>query len=205
VIIRSRRLAALGAVVVLVSCNGDADAPATLPDVTTSPSPTAVVTDAPGPATDVDPPVEPDDAHEYSAEGVEAFTRYAIDVINYAYQTNDVSLLQEIMTDNCQTCANVVRAIQGYVEEGGWVEGGQMIVDFIIAQEPRDDTDPTALADLTVTASRTYDGASAVVDTQDERYGQFVFFISRKGSTWMLDGMEFGTGEHSSLAPSPSS
>jgi hypothetical protein len=192
VIIRSRRLAALGAVVFLVSCNGDADAPATLPDITTSPSPTAVLTDAPGPATDVDPPVEPDDAHEYSAEGVEAFTRYAIDVINYAYQTNDVSLLQEIMTDNCQTCANTVRNVGERAAKEERVVGGELIVEEILAVGPSEAVLAGSVADVTITASRTLDASDSEISSRPEEQLQLVFTFTWEEDEWSIDAISYG-------------
>ncbi|HEU4541408.1 MAG TPA: DUF6318 family protein, partial [Jiangellaceae bacterium] len=84
------RFAALVAALALAGCTADAGEPSTLPDITTPPTSPITPTESPA----AEPPVESDNAHEYSAEGVEAFTLYAIDVINYAYQTNDVTYLQ---------------------------------------------------------------------------------------------------------------
>src|SRR5690606_15076072 len=98
--------AALGVLAVLAACSGDGQ-PATLPDVRAS-SPESPLTSCPTPTPEptptatVEPPVEPANAHEYSEKGVEAFTRYAIDVINYAYQTNDVAPFKQIMTPDCE-------------------------------------------------------------------------------------------------------
>jgi hypothetical protein len=205
VIIRPRQIAVLGAFLILVAaCAGEDDEPGTLPDVTPV-SEVAPATTTPTATPTVEPPVEPSNIHEYSAEGVEAFTRYAIDVINYAYQTNDVTYLKQIMTPECQTCANVVAAVEGYVDEGARVEGGLMIVEHMSAEGPTEGVRPGAVADVTVTASRTFDGSGQLVGTEVDRFGQFVFFLAREESLWKLDGLTFGVEGRTSRGQSPRS
>jgi hypothetical protein len=194
VIIWPRRIAVLGVLLILVAaCAGDGDEPATLPDVT--PVGEAAPATTPTPTPTVEPPVQPSNAHEYTAEGVEAFTRYAIDVINYASATNDVSSLQRIMTINCRTCSRAVESLKALAQSGGRLEGGQMIIEHVTAQQPSAGVRPGAVADVTVTASRTYDGSGRLVESEDEELIQFVFFLAREGSTWKLDGIAFGAEE----------
>jgi hypothetical protein len=186
VIIWPRRIAVLGALLILVAaCAGDGDEPATLPDVT--PVGEAAPATTPTPTPTVEPPVEPFNAHEYTAEGVEAFTRYAIDVINYAYQTNDVSYLEQIMTPDCQTCANTVARLTAISAAGGRVEGGQMNPEFISVVGPASGVQTAAGVDLVVTASRTIDGDGQETDTQPDRSVQFIFNLAWEGRSWKLD------------------
>ncbi|HEX6328673.1 MAG TPA: DUF6318 family protein, partial [Jiangellaceae bacterium] len=91
-IIRVVRYSLIAGVLALAGCTDAVGEPSTLPDLTAPPSGTPTATASPT----AEPPVEPDNAHEYSAEGIEAFTLYAIEVINYAYQTNDVTYLEQI-------------------------------------------------------------------------------------------------------------
>lgn len=188
------RLIWLAAAALLAGCAPQADEPATLPPVTSVP--TATPTPTPDVATPaVTAPVEPDNAHDYSAEGVEAFTRYAIDVINYAYQTNDVSYLEQIMTPDCQTCANVTSAIDDHVAIGGHVDGGQMVIHCLLTDEPAPGLTPGSVVDVTVTASTTYDGDGNAIASEDDRLGRLVVSLDREMDTWSLDAIQFGVGE----------
>jgi hypothetical protein len=181
----------LCAVVVLAGCDADAGEPTTLPDV--SPAPTVSSspdpTPTPTPTPTVEPPVEPANAHEHSVEGIEAFTRYAIDVINYAYQTNAVTYLEQIMTPDCQTCVNVVEQLTTIGDAGGRIEGGQMVLDTdrFEVTGPAEGFQTSAGVEMTVTASTTIDGDGDVTDTQDERDVYFIFNLAREGDLWMLD------------------
>lgn len=181
----------LGVIAVLASCGGDGE-PVTLPDVgpsasTESPSTASPSATAPTPTATVEPPVEPPNAHEYSAEGVEAFTRYAIDVINYAYKTNDVTPLEQIMTSDCETCANVVEQLTTIGDSGGRIDGGQMIPGAFSVSGPADDVQTSAGVDLVVTPSTTIDADGEVTDTQAERDVYFIFNLAREETLWKLD------------------
>lgn len=186
-IIWPRRIAALGALLALVTaCAGDDDEPATLPDVTPV-GEVAPATTTPTPTPTVEPPVEPSNAHEYTAEGVEAFIRYAIDVINYAYQTNDVTYLEQIMTPECQTCANTVARLTAISAAGGRVEGGQLTPTAISIVGPAEGVQTSAGVDLTVTASRTVDGEGRVRNSEDDRDRYYIFNLAREGEAWKLE------------------
>lgn len=177
-IIRGRWIAALCALLMFMSaCNGDADEPATLPDITATPE-TDSPTPTPTPTPTVEPPVEPPNAHEYSAEGVEAFTLYAIDVINYAYQTNDVSYLEQIMTANCEFCAATVNQLTTIGDAGGRIEGGQMRASTVSVVGPSEGVQTSAGIELTITASQTTDGEGRVRNTEADRDRYFIFNLA---------------------------
>jgi hypothetical protein len=178
----------LAGVLTVVGCTEAAGEPSTLPDVTASPAGTPTPTASPT----AEPPVEPDNAHEYSAEGVEAFTLYAIEVINYAYQTNDVTYLEQIMTPDCQTCANVVNTLEALADDGGRIEGGQMIPEHISVTGPADGVQTSAGIDLVLTASRSYDSDGALTDSAQDRNLQYIFDYHREDDRWMLDGVRRG-------------
>jgi hypothetical protein len=188
VIIRVVRFALLAGVLALAGCTDAAGEPSTLPDVTAPPSGTPTPTASPT----AEPPEEPDNAHEYSAEGVEAFTLYAVEVINYAYQTNDVTYLEQIMTPNCQTCANVVNTLKALADDGGRIEGGQMIPELISVTGPADGVQTSAGIDLVLTASRSYDSNGALTDSAQDRKLQYILDYHREDDRWMLEGVRRG-------------
>jgi hypothetical protein len=180
--------AGLCAVVVLAGCDADAGEPTTLPDVSPAPAVSSSPDPTPTPTPTVEPPVEPANAHEYSEEGVEAFTLYAIDVINYAYQTNDVTYLEQIMTPDCEACANTVDRLTTIGEAGGRVEGGQMMPDEDgIGVDLAEGVQTSARVDLVVTASTTINGEERVTGTQPEVDVHFIFNLAREGEQWKLD------------------
>jgi hypothetical protein len=188
VIIRVVRYSLIAGVLALAGCTDAAGEPSTLPDLTAPPSGTPTPTAPPT----AEPPVEPDNAHEYSAEGVEAFTLYAIEVINYAYQTNDVTYLEQIMTPDCQTCANVVNTLEALADDGGRIEGGQLIPELISVSGPADGVQTSAGIDLVLTASRSYDSEGALTNSAQDRKLQYIFDYRREDDRWMLDGVRRG-------------
>lgn len=133
--------------------------------------------------------MEPPNAHEYSAEGVEAFTRYAIDVINYAYETNDVTPLEQIMTPACQFCTNTVHRLTTIGKAGGRIEGGQLIADFDSASVtgPADGVQTSAGIDLVVTSSTTFGTDDEITDEQAEEQLFAIFNLAREGDVWKLE------------------
>ena len=182
-IIRVVRYSLIAGVLALAGCTGAAGEPSTLPKLTAPPSGTPTPTASPT----AEPPVEPDNAHQYSAEGVEAFTLYAIEVINYAYQTNDVTYLEQIMTPDCQTCVNTVTRLRTIREAGGRIDGGQMTPGMVSISGPRNGVQTSAGVELRVSASRTIDGDGQVTNTETDRDVYFVFNLAWEDNTWKLD------------------
>jgi hypothetical protein len=189
VIIPVARFALLLSVVVVAACSSDAGEPSALPDIAGAPS---ASTHTPTESPTIEPPVEPDNAHEFSAEGVEAFTLYAIEVINYAYRTNDVSYLKQIMSPDCQTCANVVNTLENLARDGGRIEGGQMVPELISVTGPTQGVRTSAGIDLVLTASRIYDSNGDVTNSAEDRKLQYIFDYQWEDDRWMLDGVRRG-------------
>lgn len=186
------RPAVVGVLVVLAAaCNGETSEPSTLPDLTPT---VADTSPTPAPTPTVDPPVEPPNAHDYSEEGVEAFTRYAIDVINYAYQTNDVTYLEQIMTSDCVFCASTVHQVVTIEAASGQIEGGQLLPQSVSVVGPADGVQTSAGVNLTVTASTTTDGDGEVRNTEPDRDMYFIFNLERENGTWLLAEV-LSTGE----------
>ncbi|HEX6197409.1 MAG TPA: DUF6318 family protein, partial [Jiangellaceae bacterium] len=190
-------LIAAGAVLLLAAgCSDGDDEPQSLPTITPSvtsaePSPSPIDDPSPTgtPTAAADAPPEPRDGmHEYSQAGVDAFTRYVIDVINYSYRTNDVELLKAISTVDCQFCANAIERITFIDGEGGRIEGDQLepTVDQFELIGPAEGFVTSAGVELVVTASRTIDGDGEVRNTEDDRVRYVIFDFEREDAEWRL-------------------
>jgi len=77
-----------------------------------------------GPAVNIPVPVKPAVADENSAEGLEAFTKYWLELFSYGYQTNDWAPFEALTDPGCRTCANLSNAVKEHYAEGGWIRGG---------------------------------------------------------------------------------
>lgn len=209
-IVRPSRVAGVCVLVVLTSCGGE-DESATPPGETPSPaatqaaasptaesSPTEPPTPDPTPSPSVDPPVEPPNAHEYSVEGVEAFTQYAIDVINYIYLADDISYLEEIMTSDCVACGNWIEDFDSRREAGIKIEGGLMLASSMDTPGPVDDMEVTSVAvDLVFTASQTMDRNGEVSNNEPELNAQVIFDHVREAGRWKLENVRLGESQPS--------
>lgn len=134
-------LAVAGALM-LAGCSGGAPAdPATSPASATgsaspsasaspTPTPSAVYkpADASGPAQNVPVPVLPEVAKTETKEGLEAFTKYWFDHLNYAYQTGDVSTVQAMTSSDCEYCNNITTSLTTNYQPGRWLAGGKLTV-----------------------------------------------------------------------------
>ena len=133
-------VAALG----LTACGGDAEgepgssaSPATsaVASEAATPTPTPSVTSeykpatANGPAENVPVPKMPELASEESKEGLEAFTLYWYDLLNYAYESGDVKRLEGITDESCVRCRDVAKNIKAWHSEGRWQVGGKVEID----------------------------------------------------------------------------
>nr|WP_277351858.1 DUF6318 family protein [Arthrobacter sp. SF27] len=133
-------VAALG----LAACGGDAEgepgnsaSPATsavaAETATSAPTPSATPkykpASAEGPAKNVPVPEMPELAKEDSKKGLEAFTLYWYDLLNYAYESGDVERLQGITNESCVRCSDVAKNIKEWHSEGRWQVGGKVEID----------------------------------------------------------------------------
>jgi hypothetical protein len=195
---------AVGAVMLFAAgCTGGGDEPPqSQPSITSSPSdePSPTPSDEPEttetPTATADAPPEPREGmHEYSQAGVDAFTRYVIDVINYSYRTNDVDLLESISTPDCEFCTNSIDQLTFIESEGGRIEGGQFEPDgrFDIIG-PAKGFETSAGVELVLTASRTVDGDGEVRNTEVDRDIYLIFDLDREGDEWKLAEVRRSSG-----------
>lgn len=71
-------------------------------------------------------PEKPALADENSVEGLEAFTEWWFELLNYAYATNDLEPLKAVTDEGCKTCQNIEDSIVQVYADGGWMSGGSV-------------------------------------------------------------------------------
>ncbi len=65
-------------------------------------------------------------ADQNTAEGLEAFTEYWLELFSYGYETNDWAEFDEATDPGCRTCGNLKAEVQEHYKNGGWIEGGKI-------------------------------------------------------------------------------
>lgn len=105
-----------------------AETPTATGTPTPSPTPSAVYkpADAAGPAQNVPVPVMPELAKTETKEGLEAFTRYWFDLLNYAYQTGDVAGLESVTNPSCDYCSKLTTSLTTNYQGDRWLAGGKI-------------------------------------------------------------------------------
>ncbi len=135
----SRRLRAATLAVVaaaalaLTGCNSGGEpnnGGTTSPSATESETPSA--TPIPTPAGDmsralnVTAPTLPGTASANTKAGLESFTRYYVELLEYGYISGDVSKLEGVIAPSCSTCTGPIGDIENAYSNGGWVVGGEL-------------------------------------------------------------------------------
>src|SRR6478736_4822990 len=90
--------------------------PATSSSASPTPTPTPTASykpaDASGRAQNVPVPVLPEAAKAETKEGLEAFARYWYELLNYAYETGDLTRISSISSATCALCGKVFPGIK---------------------------------------------------------------------------------------------
>ncbi|MFC8524735.1 DUF6318 family protein [Pseudarthrobacter sp. NPDC057230] len=107
-----------------------AETPTASTTPTPTPTPSAVYkpADASGPAQNVPVPVLPEVAKTETREGLEAFTRYWFELLNFAYQTGDISSVQAVTSPNCEFCSNITSSLTTNYQGDRWLAGGKITI-----------------------------------------------------------------------------
>lgn len=107
-----------------------AETPTATGTPTPTPTPSAVYkpADATGPAQNVPVPVMPEVAKTETKEGLEAFTRYWFDLLNFAYQTGDIAPVQAVTSPSCEFCSNITDSLTTNYQGDRWLAGGRITI-----------------------------------------------------------------------------
>ncbi|MEC5181474.1 DUF6318 family protein [Arthrobacter sp. CG_A4] len=87
--------------------------------------------DASGKAQNVPVPELPEAAKAETKEGLEAFARYWYALLNYAYETGDLSRVRAISSSACALCGKVFPGIEKWNSEGRWIVGATVNVHAV--------------------------------------------------------------------------
>ncbi|WP_307049124.1 DUF6318 family protein [Arthrobacter oryzae] len=128
----------------LAACNGGGNPPGTDPtsasasasesaSVTPTPTPSAAYkpADAKGKAQNVPVPVLPEAAKTETKEGLEAFADYWFKLLDYAYETGDISGLGAVTSPACELCSNITTSLSTNYEGDRWLAGGKLVTPSI--------------------------------------------------------------------------
>jgi hypothetical protein len=99
-------------------------AASTTPSATPTPADAYKPADASGRAQNVPVPVLPEAAKAETKEGAIAFAKHWYTLLNYAYQTGEFRLMDEVTDSSCRLCAKVRPGIVEWNSEGRWIAGG---------------------------------------------------------------------------------
>jgi hypothetical protein len=180
---------ALAVFVVLVlgaSCDGGDPSPTTLPSsappsvVTTTAAPPSTPTPTPTPT----PPTLPAAARADSPAGAEAFARFWLTTLDYAYKTGDTKPFRAL--GSCDGCKTLADSIDKLFRGGGNVSGGNLVV----IETRLDRHVPRKAAAVELFYSRTRrvvdDGKGGhFVDPAAKRLG-FFLVLARKTQGWLV-------------------
>lgn len=98
------------------------------PSILATPKPTPVYkpADAKGRAQNVPVPVKPALADKNSKEGLEAFARYWYSLLNYGFETGDLTGWVKVTSTTCEFCNVLKNSITVGYKEGRWQVGGRL-------------------------------------------------------------------------------
>jgi hypothetical protein len=89
--------------------------------------------DAKGRAQNVPVPIKPALADKNTKEGLEAFTKYWFALLNYGYETGNVSSWAKLTSSSCEFCNLLKKSIAVGYKEGRWQAGGRLTIPSIEA------------------------------------------------------------------------
>lgn len=201
--LRAATIATVAAVgLVLTGCNTgggpggtDTASPAVsqTPSVTATPTPTAapayVPASASGRAQNVPVPVLPEVAKTETKEGAIAFARYWFQVLSYAYETGELSLLNALTPQTCGPCQKSAEAIKAWHSDGRWLVGGQIstpAVDTTFSKDVNGKYKVSAQVHQVPLSYLRADGTVAHTDPQAADQGNLLV-ISYSSDSWRLD------------------
>ncbi|MBG6223569.1 hypothetical protein IWX63_000117 [Arthrobacter sp. CAN_A2] len=148
-----------------------------------------------GPATNIPVPAKPALADENSAEGLEAFTEYWLELFSYGYETNDWAPFDEVTDPRCGTCSTVSSAVRNVYESGGWVSGGDSrVMSFVSDFQINTQGSIGSYVEVVQGESRIYSASGNVVEETPEGTAKFkATFSAYLDGRWVM--LDFGAPE----------
>ncbi len=174
-------IAAVSAALVLSGCSdgggttpdssGAAPTSSAAPETTAPPTPKPATSTSP--AENIEPPVMPEEAKEFTAEGYEAFVNYWFEAHNYAYMTGDYRLVESASLGECQYCSDTIRLAQATNANDGWQFGGDVTIsDFYTPMSESSD----GTVDAVFTFNQSFGAAYNADGSPNEEVGEIPEF-----------------------------
>lgn len=184
----------------LAGCQGGGPPPGTTetttasatPSATPVPAPTAVYkpADAQGKAQNVPVPVKPGLADENSKAGLEAFVGYWFALLNYGYETGDVSAWSTLSSPTSVYCNNIRESIKSDFEANVWQVGGRLITPSIGAKLDTVDSVPQVVVQVLQDPAQFYNAAGSLArDPNPASNSAVVVLASFADGHWSITDM----------------
>lgn len=137
-------------------------------------------------------PVLPEAAKAETKEGLEAFARYWYSLLNYAYETGDLSLIKAISSSTCALCGKVFPGIEKWNAGGRWIVGATLTVHAVQSTFVRTDAGDFQVAIQSQQASgslKNPDGTEAQSVTESGMLGDLLVAKHENGS-WAVKNVD---------------
>ena len=136
-------------------------------------------------------PEKPALADENTVEGLEAFTEWWFELLNYAYATNDLEPLKAVTDEGCTSCDNIEESIASVYVDGGWLRGGDVNLETFKSEfVPNTSGSISSFAFVTQDSATYYDSSGEVIregDPYSEPTARQTVAVFAEGSWLMLD------------------
>lgn len=161
------------------------------PSATPTPTATYKPADATGRAQNVPVPVLPEVAKTETKEGLEAFTRYWFELLNFAYETGDISGIRGVTSPSCDFCSNITTSLTTNYQGDRWLVGGRVTVPTISSTFERAADENYQVQVQVQQALISYHqagGSQFRADTQPSDTGN-ILLVRFDGSAWRVSGL----------------
>lgn len=165
--------------------------PAT-PSATPTPTASYKPADATGKAQNVPVPELPEAAKAETKEGLEAFARYWYALLNYSYETGDLSGINSISSPSCALCGKVFPGIQKWNGEGRWIVGGTVTVHAVqstFVKTPNGDFQVAIQSQQQAGSLKNADGTDAQAISESAMLGDLMVARYEKGC-WAVQNVD---------------
>jgi hypothetical protein len=125
-------------------------------------------------------------------EGLEAFARYWYALLNYSYETGDMSAISSISSPACALCGKVFPGIQKWNSDGRWIVGGRVTVHAVqskFVKTPNGDFQVAIQSQQAAGSLKNADGTDAQTISGSAMLGDLMVARYDKGS-WAVQNVD---------------
>ncbi len=109
-------------------------------------------------------------ANSMSVAGAQEFSKYYIELMEYAWNTGETATLKAVSAEECQFCLSMITSIDEHYSSGGWADGVAYSINSLEDPSPiPGNANAVALfAHVVEAAHHLYDG-SQLVEIEEDR------------------------------------